>query len=208
MSRKSPRFFWLVGPRAALPVGIPDSIGILLPRHGIITLQIHYSAGFKGELDSTRVNIFLNKHKPTRQLRFEYINNLGISFAPNEIKYDQVVQHIDSAITITSVWPHTHYLARNVLCFVVTPAHDTLRLIRINDWDYDWQNLYVYLKPVIVPAGSDIIMRCLYDNSTDNPRNPNNPPKRVVFGVKTSDEMLNLNYYYMYYKRGDENLNL
>ena len=184
----------------------PDSIGILLPKRGLITLQIHYSGGFKGERDSTRVNIFLNKQKPERQLRFEYANNFNINFAPNEIKYDQLVKHVDSAITITSIWPHTHYLARNVLCFALTPAHDTIRLIRINDWDYDWQNLFVYLNPVVVPAGSDIIMKCLFDNSNDNPRNPNNPPKRVVFGVKTSDEMLNLNYYYLNYKKGDEKI--
>ena len=184
----------------------PDSIGVLLPARGYISLQIHYSAGYQGAKDSTRINLFLCKHKPKRELRFEYINNFDIDFAPNDVKYDQVSKHIDSPLTIISIWPHTHYLARNVLCFALTPQHDTIRLLRINHWDYDWQNLYAFIRPVIIPAGSDIIMRCLYDNSDNNPRNPFNPPHRIKFGITTSDEMLNLNYYYLSYKKGDENL--
>ena len=162
-----------------------DSIGIKLPLNAALSVQIHYSAGYQGVRDSTQINFFLTKGVPARQHKFEYINNFDVSFLPYEKKFQQVVKHLDSAITITSIWPHTHHLARNVLCFAVTPYGDTLPLIKINDWDYDWQNLYVFRKPVVVPAGSDIIMKCYYDNSSFNPRNPNNPKRLYTELVRT-----------------------
>lgn len=185
----------------------PDSIGIKLPANAVLSVQIHYSSGYKGIRDSSHINFFLNKKTPTREHKFEYINNLDLHFAPNEVKYEQVVKHIDSAITLTSIWPHTHHLAQNALCFALTPAGDTIRLLKINNWSYDWQSLYVFPKPVVIPAGSDIIMKCLYDNTNRNERNPFNPPRTIKFGINVTDEMLVLNYYYMKYQKGDENLN-
>jgi len=62
-------------------------------------------------------------------------------------------------------------------------------LIWIKDWDFNWQGDYEYAHPQILPAGTRLVMHYTYDNSTNNLRNPSNPPRRVRFGLQTTDEM-------------------
>ena len=62
-------------------------------------------------------------------------------------------------------------------------------LIWIKDWDFDWQGQYRYKTPLELPAGTRIDMVYTYDNTSDNPRNPSNPPQRVRRGEQTTDEM-------------------
>jgi hypothetical protein len=62
-------------------------------------------------------------------------------------------------------------------------------LIWIKDWDFNWQGGYEYAGPMDLPAQTEIFMHYVYDNSAANPRNPSQPPKRVRFGLQTTDEM-------------------
>src|SRR4029077_7621211 len=62
-------------------------------------------------------------------------------------------------------------------------------LLWIKDWDFSWQDQYQYKKPVPLPKGTRIDVRITYDNSADNPRNPSHPPKRVLWGEQSFDEM-------------------
>ena len=65
----------------------------------------------------------------------------------------------------------------------------TERLLRISDWDFNWQDEYEYIEPVDLPKGATLVMRYVYDNSAANPRNPSSPPRRVVTGPEGNDEM-------------------
>lgn len=65
-------------------------------------------------------------------------------------------------------------------------------MIRILDWDFNWQDDYRYVEPIALPAGTVLSMRYSYDNSSENPQNPNSPPERVVYGSRSSDEMADL----------------
>jgi Flp pilus assembly protein TadD len=62
-------------------------------------------------------------------------------------------------------------------------------LIRIPNWDINWQAVYDYRRPVPLPKGTEVAMRITYDNSQTNPRNPNQPPKLVTTGNRAEDEM-------------------
>jgi hypothetical protein len=62
-------------------------------------------------------------------------------------------------------------------------------MVRINAWDYRWQDSYRYKEPLALPARTKIEIRAVWDNSPGNPLNPNNPPRRVTFGEQTTDEM-------------------
>ena len=65
-------------------------------------------------------------------------------------------------------------------------------LVNISQWDFNWQGEYLYSKPVFLPKGTILSMRYDYDNSAENPRKPNQPPRRVQYGPQTSDEMAEL----------------
>ena len=99
---------------------------------------------------------------------------------------------LDVDVDAYSVQPHAHYLAREVRAFATLPGGRQEPLISIREWDFDWQGVYNYRRPVSLPAGTIVTMEYVYDNSTRNPRNPNNPPQRVTFGQQTSDEMAEL----------------
>ena len=62
-------------------------------------------------------------------------------------------------------------------------------LLRIPDWNFDWQQQYTYAAPLRLPAGSRVEMEFTYDNSAENPRNPHHPPQRVTWGPGSADEM-------------------
>ena len=66
------------------------------------------------------------------------------------------------------------------------------RLIEIKDWNFNWQDVYRYAPPFFLPRGTTLSMRYTYDNSSANIQNPNQPPKRVVTGNRSSDEMAHL----------------
>ena len=62
-------------------------------------------------------------------------------------------------------------------------------MLWIRDWDFNWQDGYIYKHPFVLPKGTRIDVTITYDNSADNPRNPINPPRRAIFGEQSFDEM-------------------
>jgi hypothetical protein len=90
---------------------------------------------------------------------------------------------------VVGIAPHAHYLCREVTVEAHLPEGSVIPLIHIGDWDFNWQGIYWYEKPVHLPAGTQVSMRYVYDNSEANPHNPYHPPQRVKFGYRTTDEM-------------------
>ena len=88
-----------------------------------------------------------------------------------------------------SIYPHAHYLGREMTVIAQMPDGATERMLRISDWDFNWQDEYQYVEPVNLPKGTTLIMRFTYDNSEGNPHNPNKPPRRVQSGPGSADEM-------------------
>ncbi len=92
-------------------------------------------------------------------------------------------------VEVLAVYPHAHYLGKEFEAYATLPSGERRWLIRIPDWDQNWQAVYYYREPVDLPQGSVISMRWIYDNSASNPRNPHAPPRRVRAGNQTTDEM-------------------
>lgn len=93
------------------------------------------------------------------------------------------------AADVLAVYPHAHYLGKLLEAWATLPDGSKKWLIRIPSWDPNWQAVYYYREPVFLPRDSVIHMRYHYDNSAANPRNPNQPPKRVRAGNQATDEM-------------------
>jgi len=91
-----------------------------------------------------------------------------------------------------AVNPHAHYICKDMLGYALLPDGTRRTLIHIPDWDFNWQQQYVYPKPLRLPAETRVAMEYTYDNSAANPRNPNHPTRRVVYGPSSTDEMAGL----------------
>jgi tetratricopeptide (TPR) repeat protein len=92
-------------------------------------------------------------------------------------------------VDILAVYPHAHYLGKLLEAYATLPDGKRQWLIRILDWDLNKQAVYRYRQPLFLPKGTLVSMRYRYDNSAANPRNPNQPPRRVKSGNNATDEM-------------------
>jgi hypothetical protein len=95
-------------------------------------------------------------------------------------------------VDVLGLLPHAHYLGKSVEARATRPDGTSTILLRIPRWNFDWQGDYVFRAPVFLPKGTVVSLEIVYDNSAENPRNPNRPPKRVRYGVESSDEMAEL----------------
>jgi tetratricopeptide (TPR) repeat protein len=106
-------------------------------------------------------------------------------------------------VEVLGVYPHAHYLGRSIEAHATLPDGSTQPLIDIPKWDFNWQDDYRYRDPLRLPAGTRIDMRFVYDNSSANALNPHDPPKRVRFGNRSTDEMATLTLQVVPKRAGD-----
>ncbi len=107
----------------------------------------------------------------------------NIDIQPDDSRYtstDSFVLPVD--VEVQAVQPHAHYRAREVRGTARLPDGTIRPLIYLKDWDFRWQQVYRYMKPVSLPKGTTLAMEIVFDNSAANPRNPSRPPKRVAGG--------------------------
>lgn len=192
----------------------PPGFGVKISGNTNIILQVHYPAGVSGELDTTSVRIKFAPNSGTREVFINPVINHVTSLTdgplvipPNEVKTFHA-QFTVPAYDITNLFvaPHMHLIGRSIVCWLVTPAGDSIPVIRINNWDFHWQGFYFHKKLKRVPANSVVHARAVYDNTPNNPFNPNNPPALVTVGEATTDEMFLIYFGSALYFPGDENI--
>jgi len=187
------------------PVYNEDIGGFKLPMNGLFFLKnIHYGPSNVDCLDSSYINVFFRKTPPKRPVYETQMGTFGISeiepklvIPPNEIKTFHTQAKIFSDISILSVNPHMHLIGKTFTAYAIPPQGDTIKLVRINKWDFRWQYYYTYENPVKIPNGSIIHVYGTYDNTDKNPFNPFHPPRLIEQGegnesMKTTEEMFQL----------------
>lgn len=92
-------------------------------------------------------------------------------------------------VEVHAIQPHSHYRARSMEVWATLPDGSRRSLLRIDDWDMNWQDRYACATPVRLPAGTRLSMAYVFDNSVGNPRNPDRPPARARWGWRSTDEM-------------------
>lgn len=191
-------------------------MGIYMPPNSHIILSMHYPYGSQGQMDSTRVNIHFYPQGTSgvRQVNANpLIHSYNFTLNANRVSelegwYPSQNTPIPQDQTIYSAFPHAHLLGKSFLVYGVNHSapFDTIPLIHIPQWDFDWQGFYIFKYLQKLPAGYKIYTKAVYDNTTNNPFNPNNPPQNVSFGQNTLDEMFLVYFQYMDYVAGDENV--
>ncbi len=172
---------------------LPEGIGQVLPGKSRIVMQVHYHPGGRTAPDQTRIGLWYRAaDKVEKRLVNIPLINERFVLPPGEsnieVKASQFIFPFVSGKAI-QVAPHMHLLGRKIRV-EVRDADGTVRpMINIEDWDFNWQGFYTFTEPVKLPANSTVWLTSYYDNSANNPRNPNNPLKAVRWGEGTEDEM-------------------
>src|SRR5262249_1170642 len=144
----------------------------------------------KPETDSTRLALYFTSRKPQRRVMDLPLGSNRIDIPAGARGY-KVSDHFTLPVDVDAlaINPHAHYLCTEMWGYAVLPDGTRRTLIHIPAWDFNWQQQYTYMSPVRLPEGTRLEMEFTYDNSAHNPRNPNHPPKRVVWGPGSTDEM-------------------
>jgi len=177
----------------SVPVRMPEDIPTLLHGGADLVLQVHYHPTGKPESDRTKVALYFTDQPPRRRMMDIPLGSNRIDIPPGDRTY-KVTDHFTIPVDVDALTinPHAHYVCRAMYGYAVLPDGTRRTLIRIPEWDFDWQQLYTYAEPVRLPAGTRMEMEFTYDNSAENPRNPYHPPRRIVWGPASTDEMAGL----------------
>ncbi|MBY0586982.1 redoxin domain-containing protein [bacterium] len=183
--------FWTPG---MTPRFLPDRIGYPIPKKADLLLQLHLHPSGKVEKDRSRIGLYFAKNEHDREQRMSRVplvlGTFMIDVAAGE-KTHQLGSEITlpAAVTLTSVLPHMHLIGKEMKITAYPPTGETVPLLWIKNWNFYWQDSYVYREPISLPAGTRITIEGTYDNSDANPHNPSHPPRRVLFGNDSDEEM-------------------
>ncbi|MEP6948711.1 MAG: cytochrome c [Ginsengibacter sp.] len=200
----------------------PENFGWIMPKRGVILLTIHYSPLAKKIMSISGINLFFTKIPVKRKIKVISLGSGGIGekdivpefhYIPaNKISsYKLEILNPKENESVFYVWPHMHLIGKSFKAYAVFGVNnDTIPLVNIPEWDFRWQEIYRFKKPVLIPMGSRLVIEASYDNTSNNPFNPNDPPKIVTSegDMKSDQEMMTLLMLYVPYEDGDENISL
>jgi peroxiredoxin len=168
----------------------PSGVGRVIRRGSDIVVQVHYHPSGKPETDRSSIGLFFAKGPTTKTMSGYTLCTDKIDIPAGARRHRILLStRIKADVHLYTVVPHAHHLCREFRLAATHPDGSTQPLLWITDWDMDWQDQYRFAKPVRLPRGTVLTLAAYFDNSEDNPRNPNKPPKRVRYGIETKDEM-------------------
>ena len=159
-----------------------------------LVLNIHLKPTGKAETVTAQIGLYFTPDPPVHQPMLLQLDRDDLLDIPpgdaNFVVENQITLPID--VDVLGVYPHAHYLGRDLEGWATLPNGEKKWLVWIKDWDINRQSVYRYREPLRLPAGTVLNMKFTYDNSAANPHNPTSPPVRVTAGNRSTDEMSHL----------------
>lgn len=183
---------WAVGGSAFTT---PDGFAMPLPKGSDFLLQAHFHPTGKPEIEKSQIGLYFTQQPPEREMASVELPSLfgfgaGINIPagePNFIVRDSFT--LPGDVKIYSTFAHAHYIGKEMTVTATLPDGSSKPLLSVPDWDFNWQDFYQYKDPIVLPKGTRLDATLRYDNSAGNRRNPSNPPRRVLWGEQSFDEM-------------------
>ena len=192
----------------------PKGIGKKMYAKSDFIVNVHYVPSPIQVIDSSSIIIKLSndpieREAQTLTLTEQNISNQPFVIYPNKKSTFYMRSPIlQDSISLISIMPHMHLLGKSFKSYAITPDGEILPLVHVPNWDFNWQTTYQFKKFTVLPKGTVIYAEATYDNTNENPLNPNKPAKTVGYGWGSKDEMMNLILYYVKYRQGDELIDL
>ncbi|HSU69720.1 MAG TPA: hypothetical protein VLJ39_22740, partial [Tepidisphaeraceae bacterium] len=182
---------WVPG---ATPSFLPAGIAMPLPKNSDLILQTHFHPNGASRVEKTVVGLYFGPPPDRQVTQFQVPAFFGVTShidIPPGVKDYKVRGSftVPADVDAVVVSAHAHYLAKEAKLTATLPTGEVKILLWIREWDFNWQDQYLYKDLLSLPKGTRLDGELTYDNSADNPRNPNSPPKRVTWGEQSTDEM-------------------
>jgi len=183
--------FWKPG---TIPSPEPDGMALRLDKGTDLILNTHLQPSGKPEIIQPSIGLYFTNKPATKfpmLLQLENDAKLDIPAGDKDFLVTEDFT-IPVDVDLLGIYPHAHYLGKDIQAIATLPDGTRKTLIHIPQWNLNWQAVYRYAEPVILPKGTTVSLRYTYDNSDENPMNPNHPPIRVKGGNRSTDEMCHL----------------
>ncbi len=183
--------FWKPG---TVPYAEPEGMELRLDKGTDLVLNTHLQPSGKTEVIQPSIGLYFSSHPATKlPMLLQSQNDAKLDIPAGDEHFlvtDDFTLPVD--VDLLAIYPHAHYLGKDIQAFATLPDGEKETLIHIPHWNLNWQAVYRYAEPVPLPKGTIVSLRYVYDNSSANPLNPNRPPARVKSGNRSSDEMCHL----------------
>jgi len=156
-----------------------------------LLFEVHYTPNGTEHTDRSSVGIQFAQAPPANAVETNILANMRFEIPPHSANYqDQMTFTFPSDAVVLSFMPHMHLRGLSARYLLTTPDGTTETLLSVPDYDFGWQSVYRFAKPLSIRKGSKLTWIGRWDNSEDNPRNPD-PAKAVHWGLQTWEEMQN-----------------
>ncbi len=172
------------------PIVSPEGMAWRLERGSDLIVELHVIDSKDAIALKPSVGLFLTTTPPRQRPITVRMGSKAIDVPAGKADYVVTDEYeLPSNVTLLSVYPHAHYLGRDMRTTATLPDGSVKTLLHIPRWDFHWQQDYRYAAPIALPKGTKLAMRYTFDNSAGNPDNPHSPPVRVQAGPRAVDEM-------------------
>jgi len=179
----------------AQPQRLRDDLAIKLPKNHDLLLQTHFHPTGKPEVEQSSIGFYFTDEPPSRPIKqiqlpplFGFAAGIDVAAGKSDFTIEESMT-LPVDVEGIAIGGHAHYICDSMLMTARLPDGTTKTLLHIPEWDMDWQTRYHYKDRVALPAGTELKVKLVYDNSTQNPDNPNDPPVRIRWGRESTDEM-------------------
>jgi hypothetical protein len=172
------------------PTLYPQDTGVLVRKDQAFAFQMHYTVSGKPVHDATRFGLYFRDAAPTYEFKTVALANPNIKIPANTKEHaETIAQVFPRDMIIYRLTPHAHFRGRASQFTAIYPDGREELLLSVPKYDFNWQTTYTFKTPKQVPAGTKIVHTTVYDNSSQNPANPD-PNRTVPWGEQSFDEML------------------
>lgn len=166
----------------------PEDTGVFIPAGHKLSLQFHYTTNGKATVDETVLGLYMYDEPPSHE---NFTRSVATSFRiPPYAKNHEVkaAYTFQEDVVVTGLRAHMHFRGKDMKFIAQTPDGEMTDLLSVPNYSYAWQPTYQLENPVQLPAGTKVHVTGAFDNSEQNPANPD-PSKELRFGLQSWDEM-------------------
>lgn len=174
-----------------MPLRFPPGLAKRIPAGSKLVFEVHYTPNGVRQKDRSSVGVIFASQPPQREVEMNILANMSLKIPAGAADHQAELEYTfrDDA-EILSFMPHMHLRGLRARYTLTRPDGVAETLLFVPDYDFNWQSGYRFRTPIQAPKGSKLIWSAAWDNSADNPRNPD-PGKDVGWGLQTWDEMQN-----------------
>jgi hypothetical protein len=174
-----------------MPLILPPGMAKKIPAGSKLLFEVHYTPNGKVERDRSALALIFAKKPPEREVKMNILAKPSIRIPAGDRNHrEEQAFTFPGSIRILSLMPHMHLRGKSWEYRILYADGRSETILSVPNYDFNWQSVYRFADPPRLPKGAKLLCIARWDNSRDNPANPD-PTKEVTYGLQTSDEMMN-----------------